>query len=162
MAKKQCIKERIERSVERIPECGCWIWTLRSSSDGYGQIAIDSRPKRAHRVAWETYRGAIPEGMHVLHRCDVPLCVNPAHLFLGTGQDNMDDMTRKRRRIGALAGTKNGNARLTESQVLEIFAMRSSGVRVKDIAKLVNMRPHHITDILHRRIWRHVKMEQPL
>lgn len=73
------------------------------NKDGYGNT-IMPRPARknmyAHRRSWEMVNGPIPEGMHCLHRCDTPACVNPAHLFLGTQADNMQDKSRKGRAVG--------------------------------------------------------------
>jgi HNH endonuclease len=90
------VEERFERYFERKP--GCWLWTGSTGSKGYGQINRgDGRPERAHRVAWMKFRGPIPDGLHVLHRCDNPGCVNPDHLFLGTDGDNMYDKTSKGR-----------------------------------------------------------------
>ena len=71
---------------------------------GYGMFRIKRESYLAHRYSWTLHRGPIPVGLWVLHRCDVPACVNPGHLFLGTHQDNMDDMKRKGR--GANSHTK--------------------------------------------------------
>lgn len=72
---------------------GCWVWQgARGGSLGYGQVrGITGETEFAHRVAWQLENGPIPKGVNVLHRCDVPLCVRPAHLYLGTAQDNADD-----------------------------------------------------------------------
>ena len=75
----------------------CWEWAASLDGRGYGQIKNGKSMSRAHRISWEYYNSQIPEGMHVLHRCDNPVCVNPHHLFLGTHQDNMRDMARKGR-----------------------------------------------------------------
>ena len=72
-----------------------------------------------HRVSYEIHAGPIPDGLDVLHRCDVPTCVNPAHLFLGTQRDNVADMDAKGRRRPA-RGERDGAAKLTEEQVLKI------------------------------------------
>lgn len=76
-------------------ESDCWMWTgARMRGEGsYGRF----RNRLAHRVAWELFKGPIPFGLYVLHRCDNPPCVNPEHLFLGTQQDNMDDAHQKGR-----------------------------------------------------------------
>lgn len=86
------------------PELGsCWFWTA-SAIRGYGQFNIGrvgtkQRTVYAHRYAWELTNGPIGSGLSVLHRCDEPLCVRPAHLFLGTQQDNLDDARQKGRLI---------------------------------------------------------------
>lgn len=77
---------------------GCWEWQASSrNSRGYGAIGVNSHPQLAHRVAWEVWNGPIPEGMHVLHRCDNRRCIRPDHLFLGTHLDNMRDAVAKGR-----------------------------------------------------------------
>ena len=98
MPKGQTVFERFEQFVERVPESGCWLWVGRVDPDrGYGQFYLDGRIVRAHRAAWNIYRGPITNGLHALHRCDVRCCVNPAHLFLGTPSDNMRDCLEKGR-----------------------------------------------------------------
>lgn len=79
---------------------GCWIWYGPTYPNGYGYLHAN-RPLRttigAHRVSWIIHFGPIPDELHVLHKCDNPPCVNPEHLFIGTPQDNVDDMIQKGR-----------------------------------------------------------------
>lgn len=75
----------------------CWLWQSKAQIRGYGQIHAWHRPQYAHRVAYALGNGDIPEGAHVLHRCDTPLCCNPNHLFLGDQADNMRDRFAKGR-----------------------------------------------------------------
>lgn len=75
----------------------CWIWTAATLHNGYGCFRTDYRTESAHRVAWQLFRGPIPDDMHVLHKCDVRCCVNPSHLFLGTNADNIRDRNAKGR-----------------------------------------------------------------
>ena len=97
------LRERFWAKVARGGSIDCWEWQGHLTPKGYGQIYtgtyIDGRRciKGAHRVAWELQRGDIPAGMQVCHICDNPSCVNPAHLFLGTQKDNMQDMSCKGR-----------------------------------------------------------------
>ncbi len=116
---------RIERKIARIPMGGCWIWT--ASGDRYGTVYFDGRNRRAHRVVYGILVGQVPEGMELLHRCDVGLCVNPHHLFIGTHADNMADMVRKGR-----ARAPIGDAHWT----------RSDGERALQIARLNIARTH--------------------
>lgn len=77
---------------------GCWLWT-GTKTKGYGMILGPGRlPLQAHRVAWTLIFGHIPDGLSVLHHCDVPLCVKPTHLWLGTQADNLADARAKGRR----------------------------------------------------------------
>ena len=85
--------DRFENKYIPEPNSGCWLWVAGRMSNGYGGVMGNG----AHRTSWELYRGAIPEGLSVLHKCDVKICVNPDHLFLGTQADNLADMRGKNR-----------------------------------------------------------------
>ncbi len=76
---------------------GCWNWTGATINTGYGSICHDGKHCLAHRASWQIHKGEIPGKLLVLHRCDNRLCVNPAHLFLGTKKDNAIDMVKKGR-----------------------------------------------------------------
>ena len=92
------IEQRFWTKVQKSD--GCWLWTA-TKTKGYGMIEGPNRvPMQAHRVAWRLTFGEIPPGLSVLHHCDVPLCVNPAHLWLGTQKENLQDAERKGRRNG--------------------------------------------------------------
>lgn len=103
-------------------------------------------------MAFELYKGPIPEGLLVLHTCDIPVCCNPNHLFLGTHQDNMDDMVKKNRQARN-KGELSGSAKLTDEQVLEIFHSDLAGVK---LAEKFNVHPTLISWIKHGKNWSHV------
>lgn len=96
----------------------CWEWLGSIYRHGYGQFASGTEWRYAHRTAYLFEVGEIPRGLCVLHMCDNRSCVNPGHLFLGTHQDNMDDMVSKGRQSHPVAsGERNGRAILTRGQV---------------------------------------------
>lgn len=104
--------------VMPIPHSGCWAWIGATGTDGYGVTWDGARYRRAHRLAWAQRHGD-PGSLKVLHRCDVPCCVNPDHLFLGTDADNMADMVAKGR---SLQGERAPGAKFTEELVRAIIA----------------------------------------
>lgn len=91
-------REYIESHVMMDPNSGCWLWLGALSPSGYGHATQHNKPVRAHRLAYKTYHGPIPDGLFVMHKCDNPPCVNPAHLKAGTHSDNMVDSSNKGRR----------------------------------------------------------------
>jgi len=144
------LHERFESKFFVHPITDCWLW-IGSDNYRYGTFWMD-KPLKAHRVAWTIYRGEIPNGLHVLHTCDTPLCVNPSHLFLGTHRDNMRDMFSKGRRDTA-RGFRNGNAKLTDLQVHEI---RSSVGSQRKIAARFKISQTTVGVIKRRKNWKHI------
>jgi hypothetical protein len=129
MAIEQSIADRFWPKVDWAPNAtGCARWTAGLDGNGYGRFWLDGRTQSAHRVAWMLEHGPIPDDRQVLHRCNQPICVNVEHLSLGTHGENMD----YRNSLGRQArprGERNGQAKLTEAQVLEIRREYVSGSR---------------------------------
>lgn len=141
------------------PMSGCWLWCGAAQSKGYGLFHDDDKRLRsAHRGVWEAWKGPIPVGAHVLHSCDNPACVNPAHLFLGSNTDNMRDKVSKGRQSQA-KGSLNGQAKLIERDVAIIRMLLDLGVKAHRMATLYNVSEQTISNIKANRRWKHV---QPL
>jgi len=99
--------DRFWNKVDRTsnPNC-CWEWTANKLKQRYGRFSIGKKHILAHRFSYELHYGKIPDGLDVLHTCDNPPCVNPNHLYLGTQQDNANDMVAKNRQAkGIFQGT---------------------------------------------------------
>ena len=122
------LQERFEAKFTRGTEDECWVWTA-ATIGGYGWFFVHTGVNEyAHRMSYKLYKGAIPEGMCVLHHCDNPSCVNPKHLSLGTQSDNIIDCVRKGR-FNKPAGAQHYNARLTVEQVTVIRSLPHVSVR---------------------------------
>lgn len=103
------IKARFEENYTPEPMSGCWLWHGPALRRGYGRIRVSGRNLLAHRLAYELHCEPVPAGMNVLHKCDTPSCVNPAHLFVGTQRDNVHDMRAKHR--GSLLSASDGGGK---------------------------------------------------
>jgi hypothetical protein len=133
----------------------CWNWTAYKLNNEYGRFWFRGKLFRANRVAWILTYGEIPDGLFVLHKCDNRSCVNPGHLFLGTAQDNTDDMIQKNRALKAV-GEKVCHAKLTTQQIHEIWHLKSAMTQAA-IAKLYNIHPSQINCIFKHKTWKHIK-----
>jgi HNH endonuclease len=154
---KKTLQERFEAKITRKPNNGCWLWLGALDPGGYGTMSIARRPKRTHRLAWNLYRGEIPPGMMVCHHCDVRDCVNPDHLFLGTAQDNAEDMKKKGR---SRSGERNRAARLTWKQVREMRRLLEQGrLREREVATLCAISIGTVNAIKLGKTWREKQRE---
>lgn len=115
----------------------CWIWTGAKTVDGYGLLSVKIGERvhtpRAHRIAYFLANGELPDKSLVCHRCDNPKCCNPAHLFLGTHQDNMTDMAEKHRGTNTLTADQEksiveqfNDMGFTKPQLAEIYQVPES------------------------------------
>lgn len=115
------LEERLKANMEVNPVSGCWEWQ-GTTRNGYGRLTIGSRvdntrrSESAHRVAYKVWKGDIPDGYEVCHKCDNPSCINPDHLFVGTRLDNIADRERKGRNV-VKVGEEQGKSKLTKKIV---------------------------------------------
>lgn len=126
----------------------CWRWLAYINRHGYGRFRHKGAQTNAQRVAYELKVGPVPQGMHVLHRCDNPACCNPAHLFLGTNSDNAADRHSKGR-DAAMEG--NGRAKLTAAKAREI---RSSNLSIREAAMAFGVGKSTVHHIRKMHTWR--------
>jgi hypothetical protein len=146
-------EEAFEARVKPNPT-GCLEWTGAKIKDGYGMIKVGGVSTLAHRFSYERHVSAIPSDRKVLHTCDNPSCVNPDHLFLGTDQDNVDDMFAKGRGRKA-SGEAHGRTKLTETDVL---AIKSDPRKYRDIATAFGIGKSTVGYIKSGKNWPHVRL----
>lgn len=118
-------------------ESGCVLWTGPLKGACYGQSPTRFGGGRyAHRAVYELHKGRIPEGMTVIHSCDNPRCINPAHLSVGTQLENVRDMDRKGRRVARGApNERNSACTISDEKVLQIRAAFNSGHSASELAR---------------------------
>ena len=132
----------------------CWLWLACKHNFGYGCFKFNKKQITAHRFSWMLYKGEIPKGLYILHKCDIPECCNPKHLFLGTQKDNLIDCSKKNR---TAIGEKNGNSRLKTKKIINIRLEYSKGnITHRKLGKQFNVDKSVISDILNRKTWKHV------
>lgn len=133
---------------------GCVLWSRALSRDGYGNYKITNQREIAHRLSYKVFKGSIPIGDCVLHRCDNPACINPDHLFLGTRDINNKDRMMKGR---SALGEQSGRAKLTEKQVQQIYALyHTRKYTTIQLGKRFGVSTHQISMIGLKQTWRHL------
>ena len=164
--KRASVEERLWRRVDKggatVRGMGtpCWIWKGgKNAPNGYGQISYNGKVTGTHRVALILSGVSVPDGMLVLHRCDVRTCVNPDHLFVGTVQDNSDDKVAKGRHV-YFQGTAHGMAKLNDGSVREIRRLYAAGEwTIVALGERFGVSFPTISRIVLRKNWAHVKDE---
>lgn len=127
---RRSVEDRFFEKVQKGSDC--WLWTAKTNGK-YGQFYFNGWHQGAHRVSWMLHRGPIPDGLHVCHTCDTPLCVRPDHLFVGTSAENMRDCVRKRR-FNKPQGEEMWAAKQAEAQAISIRALYSGGKTLREIS----------------------------
>lgn len=141
----------------------CWMWRAAADKDGYGifsyTLPSDGGPARqrhvrAHRFSFEIEHGPIPTGRLIMHSCDTPACVNPAHLSIGTALDNNGDAAAKGRTCW---GERNSHAKLTPEAVV---AIRASSEPLRRLAMRFGVSESAISGARRGRTWRRLPAGQ--
>lgn len=145
------LKDRLLGRWEERPgplDTPCWEWTGRRSPDGYGMLKYEGWNQGTHRLMYRVEVGDIPAGMSILHRCDNPPCINPAHLRPGTQRDNVQDMHEKGR----------GRARrgLSDSQVRQIRSLVRGGMKQSEVVKIMGVDSGTVSRIVNRVLYRDI------
>jgi hypothetical protein len=146
--------ERFWSKVDRSTPTDCWLWTGGTCGNGYGNILWRKRKEIATRVSWEIAHGQPPGELFVLHTCDTPRCVNPAHLFLGTNRENALDAVAKGRMN---TGERNGSAKLTEDDVRSIRRSLAAGERQCDLMRRYGVARSTMCNIATGKRWSHIR-----
>lgn len=156
-------EQRFEIYAVPVPECGCWLWQGPLSHNGYARFKVAAKSVVGSRYAWERFRGPIPAGMEVCHKCDTRCCVNPDHLFIGTKMENEADKVRKGRQSRGekhsqsfktrARGERSGRAVLSSEQVIQIRSDTRSG---RLIGLAFGISQTTVWHIKARRTWRHI------
>lgn len=147
------ITDRLAKHSIPEPNSGCVLWcgATNRPDGGYGVLNVDGVKRYAHRLAWEVRNGSIPAGLHILHKCDVPECINPDHMRLGTPADNMADKVSKGRQC---RGEDRPLAKLTENDVREIRAAEGT---LAEIATRFGIKFQTVHKIRSGLSWKHVE-----
>jgi HNH endonuclease len=145
------VAHRFESKYIPEPNSGCWLWTGAVGGGGYGQFWLGGKQVLAHRAAYELFVQRPPSDQAICHACDNPLCVNPAHLFVGTRADNSADMVAKNRQAKGEQFARSGLSAETVRLIL------SSSLPDTEWAARLGVTKGTINHIRHRRNWRHVE-----
>ena len=150
MNKQDSPYRRFWNKVDRKGANECWEWKGAKLNCGYGRFGVGGEVVLTHRFAYQNWRGNIPEGMYVCHKCDNRACCNPNHLFLGTHVDNMADMVRKGRQN---KGEVNGQAKLSAANIVKIKKRLANGETQVAIAADYGVAQSQISRVKDGKTW---------
>lgn len=153
----QSEQDRFLRKTSYDPQTGCWLWIGAKYRFGYGhfrrKIGGVWKMYKTHRYSYEFYKGVIPPNLCVLHHCDNPSCVNPEHLYVGTTQDNSDDMAKRNRR----KLNRNPKHNLLDMDIvnkIRAFHQEFPLVKQIEISSKFGINTAQISRILNNKIWK--------
>lgn len=160
--KQKPLDERLF-ALRVIDSNGCWLWQGTKTVGGYGHMSTGSfrlktvKSRMTHRISYELFVGPIPDGYFVCHKCDVPACFNPQHLFAGTPSENTRDMVAKGRN-NSPAGQRQASAKLTWALVREMRRIHNTGViKQKFLSALYGVSKGMVSLILQNKNWQEVE-----
>jgi len=146
----ESVVDRLARNHTKVGDC--WLWNKSLRGGGYGYLKISGRKYVSSRVSYTHYKGEIPDGYFVCHKCDNPSCINPDHLFIGTQKDNMQDKIAK----GRVGNTRCHDTKLKPMDVLTIRSCLESGISKKDIARYYRLDRRYIFGIERGDYWKDI------
>jgi hypothetical protein len=150
----QPVHVRLAEHTGETTSTGCILWIGAKNNHGYGRFTMNGKGILAHRASYEITHGKIPDGLFVLHKCDVPACINPDHLELGTQTDNMRQASQRQRvKVPRCKGEQQGSAKLTNEKVLMI---RQEQGTHKSIAEKYGVSISVIYAVRNKKTWRHI------
>lgn len=133
---------------------GCWLWTGGKMKNGYANFFIGKKSHRVHRLSYQHFFGEIPNGLGVLHKCDVRNCIRPDHLFTGTQKENILDCKKKGR---TTSGVKDAMSKLNDEQVESIRKIYEiGGTSQRNLAEMFSVDQSNISRIVNRKAWTHI------
>lgn len=153
------VAQRLAARSRRDGECLLYV-EGSANKRGHVRIGYQGRKQYVHRVAYLVAKGPIPAGLHVLHSCDVPRCIEPAHLRVGTNADNIADKVR-RGRAWQPKGSKSSNALLTEAKVEQILIALGQGATLKELGERFGVHLGTVWTIKAGKNWTHVRPDLP-
>lgn len=142
------LRDRFLQKVTKAERC--WIWSACKANNGYGKTVLHGKPLSAHVASYRLFKGDVPKGMVVMHKCDNPSCVNPEHLVLGTPKDNVDDMLQKGRQC---CGESRANSQLKSWMIPEIIR---SNEKHAQIARRLGVSATAVSFARKGRTWKHI------
>jgi len=153
------VKKRFMENI-KVDSNGCWIWQASTYKDKwgrktYGRFFTKLFPKecKSHRISYLMFNGPIPKEAFICHKCSIPSCNNPYHIYCGNHTSNTEDMVNANRQA---KGEHDGNSRYTKEIVLKARELRENGMTYKQIGEELNVHVSSIERFIKKKVWKHI------